>query len=174
MQLTDNHNLSQVIQGPTRITNISKTAIDLIFTNKSDRISKTLNLLSGLSDHNFILCSRKINWKRPTSPIRVSSHHIIPKSEQQNLKNALQEYDWSILLTNNEVEDSCSTFSKCFIQVLDRFTKKVEFKKHKKTLPWMKDDVHKLMKERDNALKKSLKTGLICDQQILHHLETKL
>ena len=122
-QLTDNHNLTQVIQGPTRITNTSKTTIDLIFTNISDRISKTFNLLSGLSDHNLILCSRKVNWKHSTSVIRASSYQIITKTEK-DLTNALQEYDWSNVLTNNEVEDSCSIFSKCVKEVLDSFIKK--------------------------------------------------
>ncbi len=173
-QLTDNHNLTQVIQGPTRITNTSKTTIDLIFTNKSDRISTTFNLLSGLSDHNLILCSRKVNWKHSTSLIRASSYQIIPKTEQQNLTNALQEYDWLNVLTNNEAEDSCSIFSKCVKEILDSFTKKVKFKRRKKALPWVKDDVWKLMKERDNALKKSLKTGLICDRQIFTSLRNKV
>lgn len=58
-QFMDKFNMTQIIKGP-RITNTSKTTIDLIFTNQPDRISKTFNLLSGLSDHNFILCTRKI------------------------------------------------------------------------------------------------------------------
>lgn len=45
----------QVIEGPTRITSCSETLIDLAFTNRSERIKKSYNLVTGLSDHNMIL-----------------------------------------------------------------------------------------------------------------------
>lgn len=41
-QLTDKNNLIQTINGPTRITNKSKTTIDLLFTNKPERIERLL------------------------------------------------------------------------------------------------------------------------------------
>jgi len=58
--ITDYFNLTQLIEQPTRITNRSETKIDLLFTNRPERISKTLNLMTGMSDHNIILCARKL------------------------------------------------------------------------------------------------------------------
>ena len=52
---TDCFNLEQLVEKPTRITSTSQSRIDLLFSNKRDRIAKTFNLLSGLSDHNIIL-----------------------------------------------------------------------------------------------------------------------
>jgi len=57
---TDYFNLTQLIEQPTRINNRSETKIDLLFTNRPERISKTLNLMTGMSDHNIILCARKL------------------------------------------------------------------------------------------------------------------
>lgn len=37
-QVTDSFNLKQIIDGPTRITNSSSTQIDLLFSNKPERI----------------------------------------------------------------------------------------------------------------------------------------
>ena len=62
-QATDSFNLTQIIDGSTRITNSSRMQIDLIFINMSDRIIKSYNLITGLSDHNLILMSRKVNGK---------------------------------------------------------------------------------------------------------------
>lgn len=59
----DAHNLVQLIKQPNRVTYTSKTRIALLFTNKVDRIDKTYNLLSGLSDHNFIFFTRKLSTK---------------------------------------------------------------------------------------------------------------
>lgn len=50
--ITDSFDLKQLISGPTRITNSTKILIDLIFTNRPERILKSCNMLTGLSDHN--------------------------------------------------------------------------------------------------------------------------
>ena len=62
-RITDKHNLTQLVDQPTRITKTSKTMIDLLFTNKADRIVKTYNFLTGLSDHNLVLFARKLTKK---------------------------------------------------------------------------------------------------------------
>lgn len=63
-QVTDKFDLTQLITGPTRITTTSQTQIDLIFSNRPERVEKTLNLITGLSDHNLTLLSRKLTKKR--------------------------------------------------------------------------------------------------------------
>jgi len=40
-------NFTQIIKKATRITKTSKTLIDLVFTNKADRIGKVYNLITG-------------------------------------------------------------------------------------------------------------------------------
>lgn len=170
--LADKYNLTQVIKGPTRITNKSKTTIDLVFSNKPERISRTFNLLSGLSDHNFILCSRKLKGQHRTAKTFISNHEFIPKSEHQNLDTELQLIDWVNVL-GNDLEASSNNFIKNINKITTQFTKQGQFKKHRKKLPWLTDDVRKLMKERDNALKKSLKTGFTCDRQIFTSLRNK-
>ncbi len=63
-RITDSFNLVQLVEQPTRLTKTSQSRIDLAFTNKPDRIVKTYNFLTGLSDHNFILLVRKLTKKR--------------------------------------------------------------------------------------------------------------
>lgn len=53
-EITDHFGLTQMINDSTRITNRSKTLIDLVFSNIPDRMIKTYNFLTGLSDHNAI------------------------------------------------------------------------------------------------------------------------
>ena len=61
--ITNKCNLTQLIQGPTRVTNSSQTQIDLIFTNRPERITASFNMLTGLSDHNITLMVRKLTRK---------------------------------------------------------------------------------------------------------------
>ncbi len=51
--IISNFDLKQLVKGPTRITRSSETQIDLIFTNKTDHVLKTFNMIKGLSDHNL-------------------------------------------------------------------------------------------------------------------------
>ncbi len=51
--------LEQVINGPTRITEHSKTALDLIFTSHAERVIQTGVLHFGISDHYMAFMVRK-------------------------------------------------------------------------------------------------------------------
>ncbi len=54
-QITDGFNLVQMVKGPTRITNSTSTQIDLIFSNRPERITQSYNMITRLSDHNIVL-----------------------------------------------------------------------------------------------------------------------
>lgn len=41
-QLVDKYTLTQIINGPTRVTHLSRTTTDLMFTNRPDRIMKEM------------------------------------------------------------------------------------------------------------------------------------
>ncbi len=74
-----------MVKGPTRITLTSKTMIDLIVTNRPERVTRTYNLLTGLSDHNMTLIVRKLTKRR--LPIFSNQHKswnaIIPKNKKK-------------------------------------------------------------------------------------------
>ncbi len=59
-EITQKFNFTQMIEKATRITKTSQTLIDLVFTNKADRIGKVYNLITGLSDHNFNISCKEI------------------------------------------------------------------------------------------------------------------
>ena len=52
--------LKQIITGPTRITDTSETAIDLICKSGDENISQSCVLPCKLSGHNVIFCTRKL------------------------------------------------------------------------------------------------------------------
>ncbi len=92
-EITNKLNLSQLIQGPTRITNSSQTQIDLVFTNRPQRVTTSHNLLTGLSDHNITLLVRKLTRKKfVKSTSRNQFHEKIPTNETINLEKAIKSY----------------------------------------------------------------------------------
>lgn len=103
--LTESFDLVQLIKKPTRITNFSESCIDLVY--KSERIQRTYSLVTGLSDHNMILFSRKLSKTRTTSAIHNRPEtNRIPKGELPNLENALNQIIWSNYIDNKNAEES--------------------------------------------------------------------
>ena len=54
------NDMKQIINKPTRITEHSKTLIDLIFVNNDHRIIQTGYIHSSLSDHSLLFCIMKV------------------------------------------------------------------------------------------------------------------
>ena len=83
----------QTIKGATRITKSSRSQIDLIFSNREERITKSYNLLTGLSDHNMILTSRKLTKKRfPTqSQTKIRALTILKNESLKALEGELNK-----------------------------------------------------------------------------------
>ena len=61
--IVEQFNMKNVAEGPTRITNHSKTLIDLIVTNIKDPVKQKGACPLGISDHDMI-CVRVIGLKR--------------------------------------------------------------------------------------------------------------
>lgn len=53
--------LKQLISTPTRITRQSKTLFDIICSNEPENINSVKVISAGMSDHELICCSRKVN-----------------------------------------------------------------------------------------------------------------
>ena len=52
--ILEQFNMKNVVKGPTRITNHSKTLIDLIVTNRKDLVKQKGTCPLGISDHDMI------------------------------------------------------------------------------------------------------------------------
>lgn len=165
---------TQIMKGATRISKTSKTQIDLIFSNKEDRILKSYNFLTGLSDHNMILIARKLSKKRLQNVNNVKSNILtIFKRDFPVLDNELNGISWSNILENEDVHNCCKEIISRLEEVISKFLKKQKHLK-KRSLPWLNDDIRRLMKERDMALKKSLKSKSNTDINIYKSLRNRV
>lgn len=95
-RLLSKHSLQQMVKGPTRITRTSKTMINLIVTNRPQRIIRTYNLLTGLSDHNMTMVVRKLTKQRLPKFANESKpgNQGIPKNKRTQIENDLNNLDW--------------------------------------------------------------------------------
>ena len=106
-------------------------------------------MLTGLSDHNLIIVSTKLNNKQFKPLVAAESYKIL-RNEQNNLQTSIQQVNWNELILGNNLERDCLTFSS-----------KIHTNKHKaknNSLPWLNYNIFKLMKECGLALKNVIKT----------------
>lgn len=116
-KVMDDMDMTQVINGPTRITNSTSTQIDLTFTNRPERILKSYNMLTGMSDHNLIMVTRKLNKKR-FNPLAATELYRIPKQEQQNFQDSIKEVNWDELLIGKNLDIDCSNMANKYNKLL--------------------------------------------------------
>ncbi len=121
-----------MINGPTRITNSTRSQIDLIFSNRAERILNTFNMLTGLSDHNLILVARKLSSKRFNSFIRKYDSYGIPKRKLDDFRKAVHQIEWDDLLIGKDQDEDSQTFSKKLESTIKDFSCKLN-PKNKKT-----------------------------------------
>ena len=159
-RITNTFDLTQLVKGPTRVTCCSKTQIDLVFSNKPERVTKSFNMVTGLSDHNLTLIARKLSKSRLNlSTVRKPDQLRIPKSELNYFEKAIKGINWNDLLSYTDVEADSQVFLSTIQTTINGFLKKIKSKPgQKSTLPWLNGEIWKLMKERDYALKISLRS----------------
>lgn len=155
-----------MIEQPTRITNHSATRIDLLFSNKVERITKTYNFLTGLSDHNIIFFSRKLSKQRFSKTQPQQTISTVPKNLQPSFEDALRRLEWDDFYTCDDIELGCNVLLSKINNVIESFTRRGRQRKGQKVnLPWIDENCRALMKKRDLLLKQSLKSGLTTDRQ---------
>lgn len=109
------------------------------------------------------------------APTRAQQYNFIPKSQQQSLNEEIQNVDWYwYILENNDIVASSGSFIKTVNDIITHFAKKGKSKQRENNLPWLNNEIIKLMKNRDNALKQTLKTRTTSDRQIFTSLNKVL
>lgn len=84
---------------------------DLIFSNKPERIIKSYNLLTGLSDHNMTLIARKLTKKRTIYQREIiKNSYGIRKHDMNAFKEELSQTDWRDVLFIDDIDASCESF----------------------------------------------------------------
>jgi len=174
--LMDKFKYKQMINTPTRITRHSATLIDLIFVNRPERITKTYNLITGLTDHNMTLVVRKLTKKRFINHNKAENKMKtgIPKAKMNSFENELNQINWNSTITETDLNLSASKFVNKINDVINKHTKTWTRKPRKYSLPWFNNDIRLKAKNRDLALKKFLKSRNNTDHLIFTGLRNKV
>lgn len=152
------YQLEQLINEPTRCTQNTKTLIDVIYTNRPNRVVASGVLHLGISDHSLIYTIRKISIPNKTSHKRINIRNF--KKFNANLfRNDLRNIPWENIDEIEDINDRWDLWKGMFLSVVDKHapykTKRIRNKKS----PWMTPDIKKLLIERDKLKHLAVKTN---------------
>ena len=151
-----NH-LEQLITSPTRISEKSCTAIDLIFTNISHRIVDHGVIPSVISDHLLIYCSIKSGVpKAKSKTIEYRSYRSYTK---EAFVNELNQIDWSIIDMPDDIDPAVEAWNCVFSDVINRHAPVKKTRIKGLHAPWLTTMLSDAMRDRDFHHRKAIKTN---------------
>ena len=117
-EITELHDLKQVIESPTFATEHSEFLIDLCFTNAQQKITESDVIDPGLSDHSLVYCAMKSGrYRAPPNTIQFRSYK---NYNRDSFVSELRQVPWHVAVNNHEDIDDCiNTWSKLFSEVAE-------------------------------------------------------
>ena len=111
--ILEQFNMKNVVKGPTRITNHSKTLIDLIVTNRKDLVKQKSTCPLGISDHDMIYAN--LSASIPRDQPKIITIRNFNKFNERNFQSDIARapfqvcevfgdptdvhYEWNLLFT---------------------------------------------------------------------------
>jgi len=133
-------NLTQVINQPTWITELSTSLLDVVLTNNKDLITETKVVPHSISDHDLIIGT--LHLKKP----RPKPTYIITRSFKNYNKEAFLED-----ISKAPWSDKLNAFNALFNQDLDQHAPVKTVKVRTRPCPFINNNIRGLMKTRSLA-----------------------
>ena len=157
--------LKQLIEVPTRVTCSSSTIIDHILGSFANRVSQQDVIDVGLSDHQFIYCTRKI------SRIKRDTHK---ETRFRSLKNysadiygeALGRVDFANYNNFENINDAYSNFIQKVVGAIDLVGPIKSRRIKQNSQEWFDGEVAEKISVCDKLFKKLKKSKLHIDKEI--------
>ena len=148
-------NFSQMIDNPTRITNTSRTLIDVVITNSKEKVLSADVEACHVSDHELI--SLIVNVSKPKHETEIKTFRSLKEYSQETFCSILSDKKDSFdqILRTDDVIVQADIFTTNFISSLDSCAPVVTKTITRPPAPWMTDEIRYEMRYR-NSLKERL------------------
>ena len=150
------HRLQNVIKDPTRITEDTKTLIDVLLVSDPDKVDKSGVFDVGIADHRMIYSILKYQRKKVSPVIRMVTDK--KKFDTRKFREMIQTVPWHTCNIFDDIDDNVWMVEKLYKDVTNEYIPKRKAKIRSKSLPWMDSKIQKLMNQRYSLLKKAKRT----------------
>ena len=120
LNFTRSMDMSQLITEPTRITNNSRSLIDLVFVNNEHCTVDSGVVPLSLSDHSLVYCVVKSGV--PKTPPRTIEYCSYKSFDAKAFIHDLNNVPWHIVQSENYINDAVQTWNLLFSEIADAHT----------------------------------------------------
>ena len=157
LNIIADYGLKQFVSKPTRITPLSATTIDVLFSSNHEHVQYCDVAPITLSDHYMVVAS--VGKVKTAS----SNHKYINSRNLKNLNfvefcNELRNASWDNVFCEQDTNTAYENMVSIYTNILDKFAPMKRRRVKQKSAPWMNADIKSLMIERDNCKKNALKS----------------
>ena len=158
LNITDIYNLKQLITEPTRITPLSSTLIDVIFTNLPDNTTCSGVSHIGISDHSLIYVYRKISSPSVIKGTSTITYRQFKNFNRNTFRSDILAQPWDDLKGVHNPNEMWLKWKTLFLEVSDVHaplrSKRVRGFKN----PWITTELKKMMHLRDRLKIKAIRS----------------
>ena len=112
--------LEQLITSATRITQSSKSTIDLIFANNIHRVVASGVYSLDISDHSLIFRVIKAGVAKSDGNYRDINYRCYKNYNQHNFKYDLENVDWSFMDSVSDINNTVNNWRNKFSEIADK------------------------------------------------------
>ena len=148
--------LQNIIKDPTRITEDTKTLIDVLLVSDPDKVERSGVFDVGIADHRMIYSILKYHRKKVSPVIRMVTDKN--KFDRSKFREMIQTVPWHTCNIFDDIDDNVWMVEKLYKDVTNEYIPKRKAKIRSKSLPLMNSKIQKLMNQRYSLLKKANST----------------
>ncbi len=146
LNFTRTMDLSQLIKEPTRLTDKSRTLIDVILVNNEHRIIDSGVVPFSLSDHYLIYCVLKAGVTK--GPPRIIEYRSYKHFDVNAFIKDLESVPWHLIENEDHIDDAVMTWNKLFLDIADSHAPVKRHIVHGVSPPWLNTKIVEMM-DRD-------------------------
>ncbi len=161
------NDLHQIITEPTHFTETSATLIDLLFTNKPDKV-----VMSGVGDPFLDQTVRYhcpiyaiLDFQKPRFNSFPRKIYLYEQGDYNMLRQMANDTDWNNTI-NNDINIYADNITQKIIQLTDSCIPNKVVRIRPNDPPWMNTNIRKNIRKRKRSLKKA-KTNKITPEQLV-------
>ena len=154
--------MTEIIKEPTRITYFTSTLLDYNLTNSSEKVSQEGAIDVGISDHQLICCTRKIERIKHNmlNQIQVRS---LKKYSAEIFTNKLKTVQFPNYSIFSNVDVAYSDLLNKISDTIDSVAPIKEIRIKNNTQEWFDNEIAEAIKIREKYFKKFKKSNLQID-----------
>ena len=150
------HDLSQLVNFDTRITQTTSTCIDLILSSNPKRHIRTEPFKINLSDHYMVFTVIDTKFKQKMLNHKYATFRAYKNFNENAFINEVQNSFDNVDFSNDDVYVAWDKWKSKFLNLCDKHAPLRKMRVRKKHLPWVDREVLEKIYERDFTHKKAV------------------